>query len=183
MANLDELVQINGVPAAREVMGPRAAVSSVTRRRLEVQGFIGLSDESLREVGPWLRLTPALCTIIDMIGTAFALPVLLWVLVPIALFGAVFPRHPFDLIYNVALRRFTGTHALPANGAPRRFACGLAGVWIAATAAAFTVGMAPVGYVLGGVLAAVGLLVSTTHYCIPSLVYRVLTGTLQKQAA
>jgi len=175
--NLDELVQINGMPAACEVMGCRAVVSPVTRHRLEVQGFIGLSDESLREVGPWLRLTPALCTTIVMIGTALALPALLWVLVPIALFGAVFPRHPFDLIYNVALRRSTGTRALPPNGAPRRFACGMAGLWVGATAAAFTAGVPPVGYALGGVLTAVGLLVSTTHFCIPSLVYRFVTRT------
>ena len=109
-------------------MGSPAVVSPVTRRRLEIQGFIGLSDESLREVGPWLRFTPALCTGIVMIGTVLALPALLWVLVPIALFGAVFPRHPFDYIYNIGLRRLTGTRPLPANGASAvrlRHGCGV----------------------------------------------------------
>jgi hypothetical protein len=157
-------------------------VSASVRRRLEVQGFSGLSDESLREVGSWLRLTPALCTTIVMIGTALALPALLWVLVPIALFGAVFPRHPFDYIYNIGLRRVTGTRPLPPNGPPRRFACGMAAVWIGATAAAFTAGYAPLGYSLGGVLTAVGLLVSTTHFCIPSLVYRFVTRTQLHEA-
>jgi hypothetical protein len=182
VANLDELVQINGVTAVGELTGFRAAVSSVTRHRLEVQGFTCLSDASLREVGPWLRLTPGLCTTIVMIGTALALPALLWLLVPVALFGAVFPRHPFDLFYNLALRRFTGTSVLPPNGAPRRFACGMAAVWIGATAGAFTAGYSPLGYALGGVLSAVGLLVSTTHFCIPSLIYRFVTRTQIREA-
>ena len=162
-------------------MGSRAVVSPVTRRRLEIQGFVGLEDACLAEVGPWLRLTPGLCTAVIVAGTVLALPALLWALVPIAVFGAVFPRHPFDYIYNYGLRRLTHTRPLPANGTPRRFACGMAAVWIAATALAFTLGVAPIGYAMGGILGAVGLLISTTHFCIPSLVYRVLTGTLRLQ--
>lgn len=182
MANLDEPVQISGVPAVGELMRSRAVVSPVTRRRLEIQGFVGLEDTCLAEVGPWIRLTPGLCTAVIVAGTVLALPAMLWALVPIALFGAVFPRHPFDLFYNLAFRRFTGTAALPPNGAPRRFACGMAAVWIGATAVAFTAGFPPVGYALGGVLSAVGLLVSTTHFCIPSLIYRFVTRTQLDEA-
>ncbi len=34
----------------------------------------------------------------------------------------------------------------------------------------------PLGYLLGGALTAVGLLVSTTDICIPSLIYRTIFG-------
>jgi len=158
-------------------------LSRVVRQRLAIQGFVGLGDAQLSGVEPWLRFTPGLCTAIVGVGTLLAFPVLLWTLVPLALLGAIFPRHPFDYIYNYGLRRFSGTGPLPTNGAPRRFACGLASVWIAATATAFAVGFAPLGYALGGILCAVGLLVSTTHFCIPSLVYRFLTGTRRMEVA
>ncbi len=36
------------------------------------------------------------------------------------------------------------------------------------------------GYVLGGSLTAVALLVSTTHFCIPSLIYNTVAGVLRK---
>ena len=152
------------------------AISPVARRRLEIQGFVGLDDVTLAEAEPWLRFTPAVCTVLMALGTAFALPELLWALVPFAALGAVFPTHPFDFVYNYGLRRLTGTKALPHNGAPRRFACGMAAVWLAATASAFMAGAPAAGYALGGVLTSVATLVSVTHFCIPSLIYGVLFG-------
>jgi hypothetical protein len=154
-------------------------VDHATRWRLEVQGFTGFDDQTLGEVGPWLRFTPAICAVVMGLGTALALPALLWALVPVAAAGALFPVHPFDLLYNVGVRRITRTRPLPPNRAPRRFACGIAAVWLAATAVAFMVGPAAMGYALGGVLTAVALLVGTTHSCIPSLTYRLLTGSLR----
>lgn len=148
------------------------ALSPVIRARLERQGFVGLDDAALSEVEPWLRFSPGVCATLMGLGTALALAPLLWALVPIAALGAVFSVHPFDLVYNYGLRRLTGTRPLPPNGPPRRFACGMASVWLATTAAAFTAGVAPLGYALGGVLTAVALLVSTTHFCIPSLMYQ-----------
>ena len=153
------------------------------RRLLEIQGFVDAGDGTLCEVAPWLRFSPALCTLFMGAGTALALPALLWAPVPFAVLGALLPVHPFDLIYNVGLRRITKTPPLPRNGTPRRFACGVGGAWLIATALAFTTGPASLGYALGGVLTAVALLVSTTHICIPSMVYRVLTGSLTAQSA
>ena len=45
----------------RETMST-CTLSSTTRRRLAMQGFIGLDDAALAEIGPWLRLTPAICS-------------------------------------------------------------------------------------------------------------------------
>lgn len=117
------------------------SITPVKRKRLETQGFIGLNDEVLGEVEPWLRLSPALCTILIGLGTALAFAPLLWVMVAFAGLGAIFPAHPFDLIYNYGLRYLSGTRRLPPNGAPRRFACGLAAAWLVGTALAFQVGV------------------------------------------
>lgn len=151
-------------------------ISATTRRRLEIQGFVGLDDQTLAKAGPWLRLAFALCTVLAAIGTLFASPLFLWALIPIAALAAVFPVHPFDLLYNYGLRHLTGTGPLPKRGAPSRFACGLGAIWLLVTGWAFQTGYDVAGYLLGGALTLVGLLVSTTDICIPSLIYRSIFG-------
>ncbi len=101
---------------------------------------------------------------------------ILWSLAPIAALGAAFPVHPFDFIYNHTIRRITKTRMLPKRGGPSRFACGLGTVWLVATGFAFHSGAQTLGYVLGGALTLVGLLVSTIDFCIPSLIYRTIFG-------
>lgn len=153
-----------------------ATISPVTRRRLEIQGFVDIDEQTLAVTAAWLRLAFALCTVLAAAGTILASPVFLYALVPIAVLAAIFPVHPFDLIYNYGLRYFTGTPSLPTRGAPSRFACGLGAVWLVATAIAFQTGALITGYVLGGMLSLVGLLVSTTDICIPSLIFRTIFG-------
>ena len=153
-----------------------ATLSPTTRRRLEIQGFVDVEERTLAETASWLRLALALCTVMAAAGTALGSPMVLWSLVPIAALAAAFPVHPFDLLYNHGLRRLTGTGPLPRRGAPSRFACGLGAVWLMVTAWAFQSGAMVAGYALGGMLTFVGLLVSTTDICIPSLIYRTLFG-------
>ena len=155
----------------REI-GPLAT----TIDRLDAQGYVNVDRQTLAQVEPWLRWSPALCAIVMALGTALASQWILWGLVPFAALGALFPRHPFDYIYNLGVRRVTGTPPLPPHGAPRRFACGVASVWLVATGAVFAADMDVLGYVLGGMLSAVAALVSTTHFCIPSLVYGLIFG-------
>jgi hypothetical protein len=150
------------------------SVSATVRRRVEAQGFRGLDDETLAEIGPWLRWSPAICTVVMATGTILASPPLLWSLAAVAFLGAVTSRHPFDLLYNHGFRRVTRTRPLPRNGPQRRFACGLASAWLVGTGFAFHDGAMTLGYVLGGILTAIAALVSTTHFCIPSLVYNTL---------
>lgn len=152
------------------------AISPRLQSWLELRGIACSSDPEFTKLVPWLRTTFVLCGSLVGIGTAFALTPLLWAVVPIAAAGAIFTVHPFDLIYNYGLRHLTGTRKLPPNGAPTRLACGLATVWIAAVALSFTLGVAPLGYVLGGLLTSVAALVSITHFCIPSFVYQYVFG-------
>lgn len=144
------------------------------RKRLETQGFHGLDDAALAEIGPWMRWSPALCTTVMVAGVLWTSPGLLWALALTAAVGAVLPRHPFDHLYNHGVRHLTGTRPLPPSGAPRRFTCALATAWLGATGLAFHMGALTAGYALGGALIAVAGLVSFTHYCIPSLIYQTL---------
>ena len=150
--------------------------STIARKRLEAQGFHDLDDAAWAELIPWLRWSPALCTLVMSAGTVLASPAVLWTLAAIALAGTILPFHPFDLLYNYGFRYLTGTRAFPFHGPQRRFACGVASVWLLATGYAFQEGAMMTGYGLGGALTAVALLVSTTHFCIPSLIYNTLFG-------
>jgi hypothetical protein len=155
--------------------GVMKTFSPTTMRRLHVQGFTA-DDAWLAEVSPWLRLSPALCTIFAGLGTATASPTILFALAGTALLGAILPFHPFDVIYNHGIRFLVGKRPLPSNAAPRRFACAIAAVWLAATALFFLGGQATAGYMLGMLFIAVAGLVSVTDICIPSLMYRLLRG-------
>lgn len=149
-------------------------VNPVMRSRLETQGFCGLDDATLEEVGPWLRWSPSLCTLCMAAGVLLKSPLILWALAATAFLGALLPFHPFDLLYNYGVRHLTGTRPLPHQGPQRRFACGIATVWLVVTGWAFHSGALTLGYALGISLILVAALVSITHICIPSLIYNAL---------
>ena len=152
------------------------ALSATLRHRLDIQGYACESDATLAQTQLWLRMSPAMCATIAGIGTALAAPPVLWGLMIFAVLGAILPFHPFDLIYNFGIRRITATPELPRNGPPRRFACGMASVWLLATGGLFYADLDIAGYLLGGALVAVAALITVSHICIPSLVYRALFG-------
>ncbi len=114
------------------------------------------------------------CALLAASGTVLASPTILWILTPIAALAALFPVHPFDLIYNHGICHLTKTGPLPRRRAQTRFACGLGAVWLVATALAFQSGRLMLGYMLGGALTSTAVLVSTTDSCIPSMIYNAL---------
>jgi len=144
------------------------------RSRLETQGFCGLDDATLAEVGPGLRWSPVLCTLFMIVGVATQSAIVLWLLATTAFIGVLLPFHPFDVLYNYGVRHLTGTRPFPRNGPQRKFACGLATVWLAATGWAFYAGFDTLGFALGVPLILVAALVSVTHICVPSMVYNLL---------
>ncbi len=141
------------------------------RTRVEMQGFLGLSDDTLVELEPWLRFSPAVCaawaasaTWVGSVPSLIALSVL-------ALLGAALPRHPFDLLYNLGIRRLTSTPVIPRYAAPRRFACLVGSAWLASTAAAFALGAPGTARVLGSFFTALALVPVLTGFCVPSFVF------------
>jgi hypothetical protein len=154
----------------------RQTLSPHTHRLLDIQGFDSVDGQKLASVAPWLRLAFALCALFGGLGTVLASPAILMMLAVIATIAAASPVHPFDLAYNYGIRHLTGTGPLPRRGAPTRFGCGMGAVMVLITAWAFAAGHQVAGYLLGGALTFVVLLVSTTDICIPSLIYRSIFG-------
>ena len=156
-------------------------ISPGTVQRLHIQGFNTVDEAWLAEIAPWLRWSPALCATFAAIGTALASPWILLALAGTAFLGALLPFHPFDLIYNYGIRFLVRKRPLPPNGAPRRFACGIATVWLIATAILFSAGETTAGYVLGVLFVAVAGLVSTTDICIPSIIFNFFARLVRPQ--
>lgn len=149
--------------------------NETVKKRLEVSGF-QLDDDAIAEIGPWMRWSTSFCALFTILGTWLAAPWLLGALGLTALAGSVLPHHPFDYAYNYGVRRITKTRPLPPNPPARKFACRVATPWLFGTGLAFFLGAMAVGYVLGGLFAAVAVLVSVTHICIPSILYNALFG-------
>lgn len=154
-----------------------------TRYQLELQGFMGLDDETMLALDPWLRLAPAICLAWVATATFLGSAFLFWALVPLALAGALFPGHPFDLIYTLGVRPLRGGPAIPRYGAPRRSACAVASVWLFFNGLAFYLGASTLGTILGLAFIAVPIVILTTGFCIPSYLYRLSMGTLGEVCA
>src|SRR5438093_12261073 len=108
------------------------SMNPIIRHRLEEQGFCGLDDATLAEVGPWLRWSPVLCTFFMILGVAIQSPVVLWSRAAAAFFGAFLPFHPFDLLLNYGVGDFTSKPSCAHHRPQRSLASGLAFAWLIA---------------------------------------------------
>jgi hypothetical protein len=138
------------------------------RQRLEVQGFLGLTDNELKEIGPWMRFTPILNLTLTATATALSSIQLLVGLTILMALGAIMPIHPFDALYNYLVRRITGTRPLPKSGMRRRIIFGVGAIWLLLTTDAFLSGMLVAGYVLGGLMAILIAPLAIVHFCVLS---------------
>ena len=147
---------------------------------LTMQGFGSLSDGERRSLWLGLRFSPVLCLTGIALGTALASPALLLAMaVTAGIGGFLTAKHPFDYVYDAALRPLLGGPSVPPSPAPRRFACQMATPWIAAIAVAFWAGAPTLAWVLAVPLLVVAAANTITNWCLPSLIY----GLLHRQQA
>jgi uncharacterized protein DUF4395 len=148
------------------------SAASRIRYLVELQGYLGLCDRTVAEIDPWLRVAPALCATWALTATAAASATGFSLLAGIALAGAVFPWHPFDIPYTFLLRHRLGTAAIPPSPTPRRFACAVATIWLIITAGAVESGVPSLGTVLGIAFASVAFVPVISGLCVPSWILR-----------
>jgi hypothetical protein len=154
--------------------------SAWSRSCLTMQGYGALSDEERKSLWLGIRFAPALCFAGIALGVVLASPVVLLVMAATAFVGGfITPKHPFDYVYDVALRPLLGGPGVPSSPPPRRFACQMATPWIAAIAIAFLADLTAVAWVLAVPLVVVAAIVAITNWCLPSLIY----GLLHRQPA
>jgi hypothetical protein len=145
-----------------------------TDQALAMQGFQTRSDPKIRQLEPWLRLTPSLSTLWIATGTLLGSARGLLGFSLISALGAARRKHPFDMLYDRAFRRLRTSPPLPDNPAPRRFAMATAAAWAALAAALLRSGHRRTGRIAGGLLALSGATVASTHFCFGSWTYQML---------
>ena len=149
--------------------------ASWSRGCLTMQGYDSLSDGERRSLWLGLRFSPLLCLTGIALGVVLASPALLLAMaVTAGVGGFLTAKHPFDYVYDAALRPLLGGPRVPPSPAPRRFSCQLASPWIAAIAIAFWADAAVIAWVLAVPLLVVAATVTVTNWCLPSLIYGLL---------
>jgi hypothetical protein len=150
-------------------------LSHNTHTRLCIQGFGRYSKEELAKIRFGIRFAYSANTLLVAIGLATRSIILLALVMVMAAIGIVLHYHPFDYLYNSFLRKMIKRPKLPRRPHQNKFTFGLATVWLAIIIVLFLSGLDTAGYILGGILLAVAILVSTTDICIPSMMYNLLT--------
>ncbi|MFZ6010366.1 MAG: DUF4395 family protein [Bacteroidota bacterium] len=146
-------------------------ISSACRKRLHAQGYDNFSDKELSDFKYGIRFAYAGCITLVAFGIYFQSIPVLAVAATIALVAAFPPYHPLDYLYNYGVRLLLNKPKLPPRTAQGRFACGVATVWLAVTIYLLYNNYTMAGNILAIALFAVGLLVTTTDICIPSMFY------------
>jgi hypothetical protein len=137
------------------------------RENLSTQGY-QLTDAERSRLWLGLRFPTGFCLALVVTALALQSAVMLVLLAGIGLVAGFGRRHPFDYIWNHALRHAFDAPQLPPNPTRRRHAFKLATVWLLAVATLFGTGQDAAAFALGGVLVAVCGLVTVTNFCVPS---------------
>jgi len=151
-------------------------LSQTRLNRLRVQGYVTQTDQELNELAFGHRFALRLCLSVMIIGLLTANIYILGVLTVIAFSTIILPYHPFDYIYNHAVRHWVNKPALPKRSAQLKFSCGMATIFLVGMVYFFATGQPLGAYILGGVIITVGTLVTTIDFCIPSMTYNALFG-------
>ena len=142
--------------------------------RIKCQGYSGYSDEEVSALAYGNRVTFVLCSAILLVGVVLGSIPILASLMALSVLSLILPYHPFDYVYNYILRGPLGRPKLPRRGAQLKFACAIAIVWIGSQIYFFYNQQMLAGYISGGSMFIVPLLVSTTDFCIPSNIYNAI---------
>jgi hypothetical protein len=144
------------------------APPAVLRRRIEAQGFTGLSDQKILELDPWLRFTPFLSGLIAVLSTFMGAYYLLIGLAALFLLGAVLRHHPFDAFYNGFISPLENSSRLPVSPARRRIVYGVLAALLLIAALCFMTGHRPWGTSLGWLLSGYLALLAAHQLCLIS---------------
>ena len=135
---------------------------------LLTQGYRTTAAER-RRLAAAVRFPTALCLALVVVALALESVPMLLVLVGIGALAGFTERHPFDHLWNGAVRHLVRGPALPPNPARRRHAFKLATVWLGAVAALLAAGEATAALALGALLVAACAIVTAFNLCLPSV--------------
>ena len=145
----------------------RASTGAWMRGNLTTQGYC-LSDSERRALWLGLRFSTGGCLALVVAGLALESAVFFALLGGIGLIAGFTSRHPFDYVWDHAVRHIAGAPALPPNPRRRRDAFKVGTAWLAVVAVLFAAGANTAALVMGVLLVAACATVTVTNLCLPS---------------
>jgi Domain of unknown function (DUF4395) len=140
------------------------------RGNLTTQGYC-LSDAERRELSLGLRFSTALCLTLVIVAVSLESAVMVFILAGVGVLAGFTARHPFDHVWNHAVRHVVGGPPLPVNPPRRRDAFKVATAWLLAVGTLLALGAATLALVLGGLLVAACAAVTALNLCLPSVAF------------
>jgi hypothetical protein len=137
------------------------------RANLTTQGYC-LSDEERQRLAVGLRFSTGACLTLVVVALALESAPFVFALSGVGLVAGFAARHPFDYVWNHAVRHVFGAPEVPPNPPRRRDAFKVATVWLVAVGTLLAVGATTVALVLGGMLVAACATTTATNMCLPS---------------
>jgi hypothetical protein len=134
---------------------------------LATQGYC-LPDTERRALWLGLRFSTGACLALVVAGLALESAAFFAGLVGIGVIAGFTSRHPFDYVWNHAVRHVVGAPPLPPNPRRRRDAFKVASACLAVVAVLFAAGANTAALVLGALLIAACATVTITNLCLPS---------------
>jgi Domain of unknown function (DUF4395) len=153
--------------------GAGKRVSNWMARNLVTQGYC-LAAAERRRLKLGLRFATGLCLPLVALGLVLESPALLVVLAAIGALAGLTPHHPFDLLWNYAVRHAFGLPPVPRTPTRRRHAFKAGATWLLAVAALFAAAAPTAALALGGVLLCGCTTVTVTNFCLPSFLLSLL---------
>jgi hypothetical protein len=146
-------------------------ISSTRIKHIKCQGYCGYTDEEISELAFGNRITFIISTILLFSGVVSANIYILGFLM-VSTFLAIFlPNHPFDYLNNILLTKWMNLPVLPPRSKQMRFTSTLASSWIGLHIYLFYSGFMVAGYISGGIMLCIPLIVCFTDLCLTSYIY------------
>ncbi len=146
-------------------------ISKKRLNRLRQQGYKKQNDAELSKLAFGNRFAFIICTSLLLIGIGSQNITLLSVMLGIAFLGVILPYHPFDYIYNYIVVPNTKRPKLPRRSEQLKFACTMASLFIASIIFLFINNFNTAAYTVSAILLVIAVLVGTTDFCLPSIMY------------
>lgn len=159
-----------------------ARLDAFTKNNLNKQGFGKLTNEAKSHYALPLRFTPAVATVLIVIGLVLQSPVWIGAMALVALSGALLPSGMLiDLVYNFGVRHLFGAPPLPSTPKPRQFSYLLSTTLLTGSALSFYYGLSLLGFILGGMVVIGATILATTLWCLGSWYYRLIFGHVEAE--
>jgi len=143
-------------------------------RLLVSQGYSRNSVYEYRNINLLVRWTPLMCASFGAVGLIIQSPIYFIVLGCFTFIGALSSTSFFDYIYKFTIQKFSKRNAMPPQGKPRRFGCGIGAVMYLLSGTGFYIHNFYLAFIPGVMIVSLAAIAALTQWCFASTLYNLI---------